>query len=153
MGSLGIRIWWFLNIFLRNLCHLWRSLKSVTQDEEVHHVVHVMVLDAEVLSGQLIGRRVHDGQLEAAQARRPNFVLHPDDLWSQPFMPGSECNFQSLLSDWHPFGGSGSVSIATKGDADLEFFPENFNLLSIIFEIMIPMTLARKIKQFKLALL
>ncbi len=52
----------------------------MTQDEEVHHVVHVMVLDAEVLSSQLIGRRVHDGQLEAAQARRPNFVLHSDDL-------------------------------------------------------------------------
>ena len=60
--------------------NLRRGFKGVAKHKEVDNVVHVMILDAEVLSRELVGPRVHDGQLEAAQAGRTDFVLHPDNL-------------------------------------------------------------------------
>ena len=50
------------------------------EDEEVDDIVHVVVLDAEVVPGQGAPVRRHDGQLQAAQTRRTDLVLHPDYL-------------------------------------------------------------------------
>jgi hypothetical protein len=52
----------------------------MAQNKKIDDVVHVVILDAEVLASELVGLRVHDGQLQTTEAGRPNLILHPDDL-------------------------------------------------------------------------
>lgn len=50
------------------------------EHKEVQHIRHVMVLDGEGVRGQPPHAWFKDPQLEAAEARRLDFILHTNDL-------------------------------------------------------------------------
>jgi hypothetical protein len=68
----------------------------VTKYEKVHHVVHVVIFDAEIFPGQLIGLWVHDCQFEAAQPRWTDLVFHSNNLKRNTLKTGKKLQILRL---------------------------------------------------------